>query len=99
MKNDTLELLTDEIEGQAHKKVLHINLKEKTIQEAYNLLNYEIINFEILDEKEEIIKVSTNGYILLDAIVKALREQILHNERKNIINNILKSATLQEANK
>lgn len=99
MNNDTLNLLIDEIEGNAHNKIIRINLKEKTIQEAYNLLNLEIIEFEILNDNDEITKVKSNGYILLDAIVKSLREQLLHNERLAIVKNILNNAKLEEATK
>ncbi len=99
MNQDTLKLLIDEIEGNAHEKIIRVSLKEKTIQEAYNLLNYETIEFEILNDNDEITKVKSNGYILLDAIIKALREQLLHNERLAIVKNILNNAKLEEAKK
>ena len=99
MNQDTLNLLIDEIEGNAHEKIIRVSLKEKTIQEAYNLLNYENIEFEILNDNDEITKVKSNGYILLDAIIKALREQLLHNERLAIVKNILNNAKLEEAKK
>lgn len=99
MNQDTLNLLIDEIEGNAHEKIKRVNFKEKTIEEAFNLLNYETIEFEILNDNDEITKVKSNGYILLDAIVKSLREQLLHNERLVIVKNILNNAKMEEANK
>ncbi len=94
MQNETLELLIDEIEGEANKKVFTTDFKEKTIHETYNLLNFETINFEILNDNEDIIKVSAPGYILLDALVKALKNQALHNAKKDIIKNILSKKEL-----
>lgn len=96
MNEDILNLLVNEIKGKAEDKIIRVNLKDKTIRDAYNLLNEETIEFGILNDDDEIITVKSQGYILLDAIHKSLRKQLLEEEIKSLIIDILNNAKTQE---